>query len=61
MQFVRDREGTDMPRDYVEGHLEGAAYVYDRAAYKIFREMTEAAENQHAIDVRIVLESMPIK
>ena len=47
MNFIRDREGVDMDREYMEGHLKGAAYVYDRAAYKIYREMLETAEAAH--------------
>ena len=42
--FIQEREGDHMNRDLIEGHLDGAAYVYDRAAYKIYREMTDAAE-----------------
>ena len=41
-----------MNRDLIPGHLDGAAYVYDRAAYKIYREMTDAAEQQHKKDVK---------
>lgn len=57
MIFIREREGTSMPRSFVEGHLNGAAYVYDRAAYKIYREMTNAAEVQHQKDVNIALQA----
>ena len=49
-----------MPRDYIEGHLEGAGYVYDRAAYKKFDELTESAEAEFEIDVEKRLESIPI-
>ena len=42
--YIQEREGHDMNRDLIEGHLDGVAYVYDRAAYKIYREMTDAAE-----------------
>ena len=44
LRYIQEREGDEMNRDLIEGHLDGAAYVYDRAAYKIYREMTDAAE-----------------
>ena len=40
-----------MNRDLIDGHLDGAAYVYDRAAYKVYRELYEAALEQHKADI----------
>ena len=43
-KFVINREGEEMPDDYVEGYLGAAKYTYDRESYKIYRPLIEEAE-----------------
>merc|ERR1711935_768712 len=52
IKWLTEREGKNMPKRLIPGYVHAATYMFDRASYKIYRNIIERINAQYNADLK---------